>query len=117
MEYEKLSQVGHPVGLEVHDPVPKSFSLSVPATTSGLKNQFIIESDYVLDYGHVNTVEPGVYFIPYLLNLAKNNIGMNVSHMIDWEKVEKWMDVGGVRIEDVIAIDWNGKPVILTAAP
>jgi Xaa-Pro dipeptidase len=106
--------VGHPVGLEVHDPVPEIHS-TANVTLRGLRNEYPLKLkfDYEIQKGNVHTVEPGVYFIPYLLAKAKNAT-LGVSHLINWEKVEEWKDVGGVRIEDVVAIDLQGKSVVLS---
>jgi Xaa-Pro dipeptidase len=109
--------VGHPVGLDVHDPVPSKYSRKTDLSKSqSLRDQYPLKLayDFKIEKGHVNTVEPGVYFIDYLLEMARNNDNFGVSHLINWEKVDEWKHVGGVRIEDVIAIDWSGKSVILT---
>jgi Xaa-Pro dipeptidase len=107
--------VGHPVGLEVHDPVPALYN-SPNMEFMGLRNEYPLKLrvDYLLQKGNVHTVEPGVYFIPYLLNKAKNNSTLQLSHLINWEMVEEWKHVGGVRIEDVVAIDLDGKSLILS---
>jgi Xaa-Pro aminopeptidase len=70
--------------------------------------------DYHLEKGHVHTVEPGIYFIPYQLEKARTNQSWGVADFINWNVVEEWKDVGGVRIEDVVAIDWQGNSIVLT---
>jgi hypothetical protein len=62
----------------------------------------------------VHTVEPGIYFIPYLLEGAKND-SMGVKHLINWDKIAEWQNVGGVRIEDVVAIGYDGVSRIITS--
>lgn len=121
--------IGHPVGLEVHDPYPVKTSVAGTAPNSNSilnmanfsKSQSLIDqyplklsNEYVLNKGHVSTIEPGVYFIEYCLELAKEE-KLGVKHLINWELVELYRGVGGVRIEDVIAIGHDGLPYILTS--
>jgi Xaa-Pro aminopeptidase len=48
--------------------------------------------------GHVLTVEPGLYFIPALIEKWRRE-KINAS-FIDYGTVEKYLDFGGIRIED-----------------
>ena len=67
----------------------------------------------------VMTVEPGIYFIPALIDkwkAEKNNIDF-----VAFDKLDKYRDFGGVRIEDDILIVRDGarvlgKPIPKTAA-
>jgi Xaa-Pro aminopeptidase len=92
--------VGHPVGLDVHDPVPKIYNTNATY-------------DYVLAPGHVNTIEPGVYFIPFLLDLHRNETSKWYTQ-VNWTRIDEFMHVGGVRIEDVVIIDIDGSSKIIT---
>lgn len=89
--------LGHHLGLDVHDPVGQGGS-PVPET---------------LDPGHVVTVEPGVYFINSLLQQACDDSIQGP--LIKSSRLERLDYLGGVRIEDNVALDeghcWN-----LTAA-
>ena len=59
-----------------------------------------------LEEGFVITDEPGIYFIPDLINdwRAKGHC----KDFINYEKVEKYKDFGGIRIEDDILITAEG---------
>ena len=55
--------------------------------------------------GHVFTVEPGIYFIPMLLDeLAASAAGADV----DWPKVDALRPCGGIRIEDNVLVTATG---------
>ncbi|GMF00913.1 unnamed protein product [[Candida] boidinii] len=54
----------------------------------------------------VVTNEPGCYFSPFLLAEAKKN--ETQSSLINWDVVEKYMYIGGVRIEDDILVTEDG---------
>lgn len=96
--------VGHPVGLDVHDPIPSQY----------YNGSALYPYDYKLDYGMVHTIEPGIYFIPYLLDLHRMNATSPWFNLVNWEVLEIYMHVGGVRIEDVTAIMHDGTTLILT---
>jgi Xaa-Pro aminopeptidase len=72
-----------------------------------------LRMDLPLAPGYVVTVEPGLYFIPPLLNdpvrRARFRDGVN------WPLVDQHLDLGGVRIEDNLLIT-EGAPENLTAA-
>ena len=54
-----------------------------------------------IDVGQVITVEPGLYFIPMLLDaLAAEPAGKDV----DWPRVKAFLPCGGVRIEDNVLV-------------
>lgn len=92
--------VGHPVGLDVHDHVPTRYN------GNGTY-------DYTLAPGHVNTVEPGIYFIPFLLDEHRRG-DTKWTRYVNWTRVDEFMHVGGVRIEDVVIIDLDGVQRIIT---
>ncbi|KAJ3322289.1 hypothetical protein HDV06_003182 [Boothiomyces sp. JEL0866] len=107
--------ISHPIGLDVHDPVPTIWTAKEQAFT-GLRNEYPLKAkfDYQLTKGQLHTVEPGIYFIPYLLDQARNNATKAVNDLINWETVDKYKDIGGVRIEDVVGIDYEGNTIVIT---
>jgi len=79
--------IGHLLGLDVHDVGYKSISY---------------KSNNVLENGMFITVEPGIYFIDFLMDEAEQSIEM--SKYINVEELEKYRGFGGVRIEDDVMI-------------
>jgi len=59
-----------------------------------------------LEEGFVITNEPGLYFIPALIDKWQQE-GIN-SDFIDFNKVNKYRDFGGVRLEDDLLITAEG---------
>ena len=79
--------IGHLLGLDVHDVGYKSISY---------------KSNNVLENGMFITVEPGIYFIDFLMDEAEQSI--ELSKYINVEKLEEYRGFGGVRIEDDVMI-------------
>jgi Xaa-Pro dipeptidase len=88
--------LGHFLGLQVHDVGPEG---PVPE---------------ILMPGHVVTCEPGIYFVDRLLGPAFEDARMR--DFLVRDEIEKFMDVGGVRIEDDVAVTKTGYEN-LTACP
>jgi Xaa-Pro aminopeptidase len=97
--------VGHMVGLRVRD-VGGKFNAN-PNKYAGAR----LRVDIPLREGYLMTVEPGCYFINALLNDSETRATYRSE--INWAEVEKWMNVGGVRLEDDIHVT-SDRPENLT---
>lgn len=72
-----------------------------------------LRMDLVLRPGYITTVEPGLYFIPAILNDPARRA--KYRDAVNWPLVEQHLHLGGVRFEDNLLIT-DGAPVNLTAA-
>ena len=101
--------IGHLVGLGVRDA-----SGTLPGRPRSSRASLRSLRLYLpLAPGYVVTVEPGLYFIPPLLNDPKRR--ERFRDCVVWEKVEPHLGLGGVRIEDNVLVT-SGTPEVLTAA-
>jgi Xaa-Pro aminopeptidase len=71
--------------------------------------------DLPLESGMVVTVEPGIYFIPALL--ADPERRSRHSGEVDWSRVDRMLEFGGIRIEDNVLITDGGHQVITADVP
>jgi Xaa-Pro aminopeptidase len=105
--------LGHMMGLDVHD--MEGLGEDYVGYTEKIRRNpaFGFKSLRLgreLETGFVITVEPGIYFIPELINRwkAKNKN----SDYINYDMVAKFEDFGGVRIEDDVLVTENGCRVL-----
>jgi Xaa-Pro aminopeptidase len=97
--------LGHPLGLDVHDMEAIGEEYTgyegelKRSTQFGLKSLRLAKT---LKTGMVLTVEPGIYFIPELIALWKSENKFKDS--IQYEKIEKALPFGGIRIEDNVLV-------------
>jgi Xaa-Pro aminopeptidase len=68
-----------------------------------------------LESGTVVTVEPGVYFIPMLLEDAERR--REDRSEVDWNRVDALLGFGGIPIEDNVLIADKGHGVITSDVP
>lgn len=95
--------LGHFLGLEVHD-VGGYLSFTPPRSDKpGLKQ---LRTSRYLAQGNVITVEPGIYFIPFLLDGALKD--ENIQKYFNEPELKKYYNFGGVRIEDDVLITDTG---------
>ncbi len=92
--------VGHMVGLRVRD-VGGPYSAD-PKKYAGAR----LRVDMTLEENHLMTVEPGLYFIEALIHDAETR--RTFGDQVNWQEAEKWLDFGGVRIEDDILVTSRG---------
>ncbi|GHC26840.1 Xaa-Pro dipeptidase [Aidingimonas halophila] len=95
--------LGHSLGIQVHDVGGRVSSdgtpLPAPPSDPALRLTRYLES------GMVVTIEPGLYFIPMLLdNLRAQPAGRTV----EWNIVDPLISHGGIRIEDNLLITNEG---------
>ena len=100
--------VGHMVGLGVRGVGGRAPGRDGSEMYCGAR----IRVDLPLAKDFVMTVEPGIYFVPALLNDPEKRKAYR--DMVAWDLVDTWRAVGGVRIEDNVLIT-NDAPQILTA--
>ena len=101
--------LGHMVGLGVRD----GSGMAPGRTKSTRASLATLRMDLPLAAGYVVTVEPGLYFIPALLNDPKRR--ERFRDCVNWPLVESHLSLGGVRIEDNVLVT-TGAPENLTAA-
>ena len=109
--------VGHLMGLDVHD-MEDLGDLAGYAEGRQRSDRFglsFLRLDRPLAAGMVVTIEPGFYQVPAILNDRENRD--RYAHMVDWERLEQFADVRGIRIEDDILITESGCEVLSKALP
>ncbi len=101
---------GHMMGLDVHDMedlgeqyVGYTEELKKETTLFGLKS---LRLGKELEEGYVLTVEPGLYFIPELIERWQQT--RQFDEFINYSEVQKYIDFGGIRVEDDYVITESG---------
>jgi Xaa-Pro aminopeptidase len=100
--------LGHMLGLDVHDMEDLGDAVGY-APGQSRSSQFglmFLRLAKQLKAGFVLTFEPGIYFVPALIDRWKE-AGTHAD-FINYDEVEKYRNFGGVRIEDDILITDTG---------
>ena len=114
--------LGHPLGLDVHD------LEGMGENHVGYDEETVRSKEFGLAFlrfgrklqpGFVMTIEPGVYFIPELIDIWKSE--NKLADFINYDVVETYRDFGGIRIEDDVLVTETGyrvlgKPIPKTVA-
>ena len=96
--------LGHLLGLQTHD-VGGHFADETGAVSEPPDRFPKMRFTRAIEPGYVFTVEPGIYFIPSLLeDLAASDAGSDVN----WPKLDAMRPFGGIRIEDNVVVTADG---------
>lgn len=105
--------LGHMLGLDVHE------MENLGENHVGYNHSVQRSEQFGLAYlrlakelrpGYVLTVEPGIYFIPALIDKWKKE--KKFTDFINYSKLEKYRDFGGIRIEDDVLVTNVGHRVL-----
>ncbi len=100
--------LGHFLGVQVHDVNGQVDAEGEPLPPP--ERYPFLRLTRVLEPGHVVTVEPGLYFIPMLLERLRQS---EYGRRVDWSQVEALKVFGGIRVEDNVLVS-EADPVNLT---
>jgi len=105
--------LGHMMGLDVHD------MEGLGENFVGYDEETTRSQQFGLSYlrlakrlkpGYVFTIEPGIYFIPELIDQWKAD--SKYHEYINYDKIEEYRDFGGIRIEDDVLVTDDGYRVL-----
>jgi Xaa-Pro aminopeptidase len=104
--------LGHMIGMDVHDmenlgEQRVGYGEMERSTQLGLKSLRLareLEEDFVI------TVEPGIYFIPELIEKMKAQ--GKWSSFVNYGSLESYYDFGGIRIEDDVQVIKDGSKIL-----
>ena len=101
--------LGHGMGMDVHDCEAfgeRSFDFSSIADRAAKSATCIYRAAWRVQPGTVLSDEPGIYFIPALIDKCRAE-GL-YRGIVNYEALEAYRDFGGIRIEDDILVTETG---------
>jgi Xaa-Pro aminopeptidase len=105
--------LGHMMGLDVHDMEDLGEEYVGYTETLKKSKEFGLKSlrlARALEPGFVVTIEPGLYFIPELMD--KFRAEKKYLDFIDYDKLGKLRDFGGIRIEEDLLVTASGSRLL-----
>ena len=109
--------VGHLLGLDVHD-------MEDLGDLAGYEEGRVRSDRFGLGYlrldrplrsGMIVTIEPGFYQVPAILQDPERR--EKYKNVVNWERLEEFADVRGIRIEDDVLITETGNEVLTAELP
>ena len=110
--------LGHMIGLDVHDMEGLGENNVGYDATVQRSKQFgtaYLRMARKLDTGFVITVEPGIYFIPELIDQWQAD-GKHIE-FINYDKLAPYRNFTGIRIEDNVLVTDSGQQILGTPIP
>lgn len=110
--------LGHQIGLDVHD--MEDLGEDYVGYSDTIKRSKLFGTAYLrlgreLEPGFVLTVEPGLYFIPELMDQWEAE--GKFTDFINYGALKDWRNFGGIRIEDNVLVTENGHRVLGKPVP
>lgn len=105
--------LGHGIGLDVHDCEAmgeRSFDFASIAERAAKSATCIYRAAWRIEPGTVMSDEPGIYFIPALIDKCRAE-GL-YKGIVDYDALDAYRDFGGIRIEDDLLVTEKGCRII-----
>lgn len=105
--------LGHGLGMDVHDCEAmgeRSFDFSAIAERAAKSATCIYRAAWRIEPGTVLTDEPGLYFIPALIDKCKAE--GKYKGIVNYDMLDTYRDFGGIRIEDDILVTESGSRML-----
>ena len=109
--------VGHLLGLDVHD-MEDLGDLAGYEMSRERSSRFglgFLRLNRPLIPGMIVTIEPGFYQVPAILNDLE--MQHKYQNIVNWEKLEKFSDVRGIRIEDDVLVTTKSSEILTQELP
>ena len=105
--------LGHGLGMDVHDCEAmgeRSFDYGSIAERAAESGTCVYRAAWRIEPGTVMTDEPGLYFIPALIDKCRAE--GKYKGIVDYDALDAYRDFGGIRIEDDILVTESGSRII-----